>query len=385
MSHLWYVKSNSSERGPFTFEELLEEVRACRVATTSRVRQGAPGTWRLAGSIRGLFDRESGARPNTENSPSSPTDGWHCVIVGVELGPITFETVCRLISTRQLSSEDLLRSEGMAAWRRVSECGEFQDCALVSQSTGPRQPAPVPSKKGSADSWFYKGRLDPCVHGPARWAGLVDLLTHAGDAADDVVVRRGGDDSWVAFSALAVSSGLRTSQPAIVGQPGGAPANGQRVGAPQRAVAAVDQRLLRNIVRQNAAVILMLCLMLVAHVGLWRSWGRPFAKERALLSDLQSIVDGVHELRTRSTTDAEWVAFRERSRSALELVVEQLKQSVTSADPIRQQLLWVARDDIPVVAGPRRRDTEVRDKLLRKRLESIKRAIDGKSPGALPW
>ena len=65
----------------------------------------------------------------------------------------------------------------------------------------------------------------------------------------------------------------------------------------------------------------------------------------------------VHELRAKSASDGEWQAFRQRSQLTLAAMVKDLKGSASAAEPIRQHLLWAARDVMPRTLGPKERES----------------------------
>ncbi len=73
-------------------------------------------------------------------------------------------------------------------------------------------------------------------------------------------------------------------------------------------------------------------------------WPEPYARERRYLGTLQHVVAEVDRLRSSSASGKEWQELAKNLREKLAPIVRDLEKSANSSEPVRQQLLWCARD-----------------------------------------
>jgi hypothetical protein len=107
-------------------------------------------------------------------------------------------------------------------------------------------------------------------------------------------------------------------------------------------------------------------------------WPQSYSRERQYLQTLEAINAEVQDLRHKPTTDAEWSQFAQRSRTALEPIVKDLKKSASASEPVRQQLLWASRDVIPRTFGPRNKERDEQDRMARKYLDGVERQLNSR-------
>jgi hypothetical protein len=104
-------------------------------------------------------------------------------------------------------------------------------------------------------------------------------------------------------------------------------------------------------------------------------WPQPYGRERRYLQSLQAVNGEVQELRAKSASDAEWRQLAERTRVALAPIVSDLAKSANASEPVRQQLLWSARDLIPRTLGPRTKERDEQERRLKEYLDSAQREL----------
>jgi hypothetical protein len=121
-----------------------------------------------------------------------------------------------------------------------------------------------------------------------------------------------------------------------------------------------------------AAAVAAWVLLNVFYVAFWP---QPYGRERRYLETLQAIIAEVQELRARPASDGEWREFTERTRGALAPIVSDLKKSASASEPVRQQLLWAARDVIPHTLGPRTKERDDHDRRLKALLDNAHREL----------
>ncbi len=105
-------------------------------------------------------------------------------------------------------------------------------------------------------------------------------------------------------------------------------------------------------------------------------WPQSYARERGYLKTLRAIEADVQNLRSKPTSDAEWRRLAERTRATLAPIVSALKKSASSSEPVRQQLLWSARDLVPRTLGPRTKERDEQERLLKQYLDGAQREIE---------
>jgi hypothetical protein len=216
--------------------------------------------------------------------------------------------------------------------------------------------------------WYYE--LDGRAHGPLSRSDLEDLLNRSGETASEVRVRRGLDGPWKAFQIESSSAGTAGATPS--GLESGSP--GQVMTA-RRSVAPGAARDFRDLVRAHWDVGAGAAAWVLLNVLFLAFWPQPYGCERRYLQALQAVNREVQDLRAKSASDAEWRQLAERTRGALAPIVSDLKKSANASEPVRQQLLWSARDLIPGTLGPRTKERDEQERRLKEYLDSAQREL----------
>jgi hypothetical protein len=214
------------------------------------------------------------------------------------------------------------------------------------------------------DEWYYE--VDGRTHGPFRWSALEELLGCSGDTAAEARIRKGKEGDWTPFrsgGASARSTGMTAAVVRLDRQ------------------AASSKTLLRR--PEGFKSLIVRHWDLAATIGVWillnvlflLFWPEPYARERRYLGTLQSIVAEVDQLRSRSASGKEWQELAKNAREKLAPMVRDLEKSANSSEPLRQQLLWSARDLAPKIIGPPDKERDERERRLKEYLESANRAL----------
>jgi hypothetical protein len=216
--------------------------------------------------------------------------------------------------------------------------------------------------------WYYE--LGGRAHGPLSRGDLEDLLNPSGETASEVRVRHGLNGPWKAFqvtSSAAEAPGTADSE--SVGR-----SSGQTMSL-RRSVAPVAARDFRELVRTHWDVGAGAAALVLLNVLYLAFWPQPYERERRYLQTLQAVSGEVQELRAKSASDADWRHLAERTRVALAPIVSDLKKSASASEPVRQQLLWAARDLIPRTLGPRTKERDEQERRLKEYLNSAQREL----------
>jgi hypothetical protein len=224
--------------------------------------------------------------------------------------------------------------------------------------------APIPA----GQEWYYE--LDGRSHGPISWADLEELLNRSGETALEVRVRQGAGGPWTQFR-----SDSRAGAPAATSRLSGetqAPLG--EASRPRQSYATTPRGVSRRLIHWD----------IVAAIGVWvllnvvylSFWPQPHSSERRYLQTLRAIESEVQDRRSQPTSDAEWHQLTERSRVLLSPMVSDLKKSASASEPLKQQLLWSARDLIPRTIGPRTKERDDVEQRLKQYLDGAERELD---------
>jgi hypothetical protein len=222
------------------------------------------------------------------------------------------------------------------------------------------QDVPIPP----GEEWYYE--LGGRTHGPLRRSDLEDLLNRAGETAGEVRVRQGSDGPWKPFQTPATAAAPQHS-------------GGDAAPSSHRSPAAGQPRStggLRELMHAHWDVGAALGAWILLNVAFLSFWPQPYSRERDYLHTLEAINTEVQDLRQKPATEAEWGQFGQRTRVVLEPMIKDLKKSASAAEPVRQQLLWAARDVIPRTFGPRNKERDEQDRMARQYLDGVQRQLD---------
>jgi hypothetical protein len=216
------------------------------------------------------------------------------------------------------------------------------------------------------EEWYYE--LDGRSHGPISWTDLEELLNRSGETAFEVRVRRGVDGPWTQFrSASGASAPAATSR--LSGETQAPAGESPR---PRQSHVTAPRGFFRSLVHwEIVAAVAVWILLNVSYL----SWPQPHSSERRYLQALREIESEVRDRRSQPTSDAEWHELAERSQAVLGPMVSDLKKSASASEPIRQQLLWSARDLIPRTIGPRSKERDDIERRLKEYLDGAEREL----------
>jgi hypothetical protein len=128
MADQWYYRFMDQEMGPVDLLTLRTLAADGALGTADEVRRGANGEWRPAESVEGLFPEAADAgdllgmlESESAVPVGAPSRGGrgtncYCRLLGVEMGPMTFEQLASLASAGRLNPQDDVRLGATADW-----------------------------------------------------------------------------------------------------------------------------------------------------------------------------------------------------------------------------------------------------------------------------
>ena len=218
------------------------------------------------------------------------------------------------------------------------------------------------------EEWYYE--LDGRSHGPISWTDLEELLNRSGETAFDVRVRQGVAGAWTQFRPASRADAPATTS-RLSGETQAPPGEASR---PRQSYAPTPRGVFRSLVHWDIAAAIGVWILL--NVSYLSFWPQPHSSERRYLQTLRAIESEVQDRRSQPTSDAEWHQLTQRSRVLLSPIGSDLKKSASASEPLKQQLLWSARDLIPRTIGPRTKERDDVEQRLKQYLDGAERELD---------
>jgi hypothetical protein len=179
---------------------------------------------------------------------------------------------------------------------------------------------------------------------------LTDLAASSGDLAREILVRHHVDGDWIPFETIdaATAHRLRADSSASHAKaPAAARGDVVPQGGPARPSARKPKPNLRERIRVDWPIVVGVLVWVCLNAVLWIVLD-PFRRTESKY--FQIVSDAAHKAReARAQEVDETTRGRIAASVAKELkpIVEELKKSASVSEPIRQHLLWAARDQLP--------------------------------------
>ncbi len=215
-------------------------------------------------------------------------------------------------------------------------------------------PRPTPECPPSADNatrdWYY--RLGDRERGPMTLAQLQDLVSSSGDLAWEIVVKRQSDADWRPYEAVDAATARRlhadrstkTVLPPAAARVDARPRDGR---GPATFLPLKSRPSLRQWIRADWPLVAGILVCAVVNVVLW-NWLDPFyGTERRYFHVLAGIAQQAREAREQKLESAERGRMAAAAAKELKPIVDDLKKTASASEPIRQHLLWAAKDQLP--------------------------------------
>ncbi len=213
--------------------------------------------------------------------------------------------------------------------------------------------------------WYY--RLDGREHGPMSAAALQEMAGASGETAAVIEVRRGKVGDWIPYaSAFTVPAAIRlASKAAEISHP----AVRMEKSAREPAFSALSLRKIWALLRGNGEIVAAIVVWALVNAVVLGWWSLEYRTERRYAATLHRLAQRVAELRSRAASAEEWNALRKQVKEQLDPMVSDLKRSASASQPIRQHLLWAARDHFPAMVGPSSAATKEAEQHFRQHMQ----------------
>jgi hypothetical protein len=200
---------------------------------------------------------------------------------------------------------------------------------------------------GELCDWYY--RIGERERGPMTLAQLTDLVASSGDLAREIVVRQHTDGEWVPYEAVDVATARRLHANTNTSpSPAKAPAPRADV-RPQSDTVRVLRPSLNfgGRIRADWPLVIGVLVWVGLNVVLWNVLD-PFQRtEHRYFQIVSDAAQKAHEARTQGLDEAARGRLAASVTTELKPIVEDLKRTANASDPIRQHLLWAAKDQLP--------------------------------------
>jgi hypothetical protein len=327
-----------------------------------------------------LRRNEFAGSPTLLRGAAGEQSHWYCRVFGTDLGPMPFEALRWMVESEQLEAGDLVRHCTTGPWHTVGDVAELRSLVkgFNSPEKGLAKTDPETKPVPPSDEWYY--RLDGREHGPFTFAALQDLIGSSGETASDVFLRHALDGNWVSFFALPENVRFR-QQPIRRDSDDSATEKPTQTDERERDVAVSTskvcepRRSLQQIARDNSDIAVAAIAWMLINAVISIASSQSYPTERNYFASLRSLDADVTDLQSRPASEQEWAVLRARAKQTLAPIVNDLKQTARASEPIRQHLLWAARDQLPKLIAPRTAKTNEFKQLYERHMRIVEQEL----------
>lgn len=320
-------------------------------------------------------NKDSGQSKTSAPNQWGPEAQWYCRLFDTELGPLSFATLCAMIKSGQVGPDDQVRASDACYWQPACGVAALESVLDIDGNAAKNAGAAGQSTTNdpAPDQWLY--RLDDREHGPFKLAALQELIGSSGQTAEQIVVRRAGSEEWIPFYQLPDNSELARAHDGRAGRGASAravtvPAVRVEASSTTKTSTPVAPRTLRQFVNDNREILVAVAVWGLLNLGVLVAWSDPYATERKYFTTMRRLEEEAHSLQSRNASAEEWKDLEFKAKETLAPIVADLKKTASASQPIRQHLLWAARDQMPKIIQPDRRETEV-DRLYENHMQIV--------------
>jgi hypothetical protein len=214
--------------------------------------------------------------------------------------------------------------------------------------------SPTPGHFSNANEeshdWYY--RIGERERGPMTLVQLTDLVASSGELAREIVVRHHTEGEWVPYEAVDAATARRlhadrSARPAQApaAARGDSPPHADAVPAP--APALKRRPSLGERMRADWPILVGVLVWAGVNLVLWSVLDPFHRTERKYFDVLTKAAQQARDARAKGLDDASRGRIAAAAIQEIKPIVEDLKKTANASEPIRQHLLWAAKDQLP--------------------------------------
>jgi hypothetical protein len=220
----------------------------------------------------------------------------------------------------------------------------------IDPSSGRRSPSNGRGESESARDWYY--RIGERERGPLTLVQLTELVASSGDVAREIEVRHYPDGEWVPYESIDATTAKRLRDDRSDWKPPRvADARGQDAGrsgaVPSSSTFSARKTSFHERLRLDWPIAAGVLVLAVVNVVLWIVLDPYRRTERKYFETLANAAQKAHDARAQGINGTARGRMAAAVVQSIKPIVDDLKQTANSSDPVRQHLLWAAKDQLP--------------------------------------
>jgi hypothetical protein len=208
---------------------------------------------------------------------------------------------------------------------------------------------PSPSNEEARD-WYY--RIGERERGPLTLVQLTELVASSGDVAREIEVRQHPDGEWVPYASIDAATAKRlrddrfdSRRPRVAAALG--PDADQLRTATSATTRPARKTSLRERLRWDWPIAAGVLAWAIVNVALWNVLDPYHGTEHKYFRAIADAAQKAHDARAQGISGAARGRIATTAVQSLNPIVDDLKKTANASDPIRQHLLWAAKDQLP--------------------------------------
>ncbi|MDX1967523.1 MAG: GYF domain-containing protein [Planctomycetaceae bacterium] len=406
MASQWYYRLFGEEFGPVDETQLIELRDSGTIGPTDEVRQEGQSQFQsLAAALSGASTTAGSSHESAAADAAVDEANWFCVMLGQEMGPLTFAELADLARNGSLSTDAEVKFGVEGKYRRVGSIGRlvailpYQDANTdIAPPTPKTASTPMAAAAGKAaveasfDELTEFGDADfdgltvtspPPARTPSKRPTLPSLAADetppvppvpSAPAVERTVVERTVSPSHPPAAPAAVTppapanhraapmtrpapSPAAAMRPSASGTGGAAPmgtsSTSPDLSSSKGAVPAKSARKrassgaglftkFGSAFSDSVNVPALVALLVLGLIALWLFSPESSAPDRARLETLQTIFDEYKSNRENKAPAPQWEQFVVKSRESLATIKKELDGKSNDGHPYRRHIVWAA-------------------------------------------
>ena len=232
------------------------------------------------------------------------------------------------------------------------------------------------AENGRSPDWYY--RIGERERGPITLEELKGLVAASGEMARTVAVRKHADGAWVPYEVVDNVTARRLqadrsspSLPPAAVRPIARPGNGGGPAIRSRP----DGKSLGERLRPYWPIGAALAALAIFNLALWLFLDPYYATERRYLNVLSAAAQKARDARARGLDGGERARLSATTVRDIKPIVESLRTTASSSEPIRQHLLWAAENQLPKLFSQSGKELEQSDAIFQRHLHEAGRLM----------